>query len=149
MAKIEKTIIIHAPADKIFNFMTNPHNLLEIWPAMVEIKDVKKNPKGGMDFGWVYKMAGMRFEGYSETSDFTLNKHYMTHSKKGIESTFKWDYEPIPEGTRLHVEVEYKVPIPLVGKLAEAVITKQNDHEATVLLTNLKDRMEIEVPMPA
>ena len=39
-------------------------------------------------------------------------------------------------------EAEYTVPIPLLGKLAEAFIVKQNEHEAELLLGNLKARME-------
>jgi hypothetical protein len=41
------------------------------------------------------------------------------------------------------VQVEYTVPIPLLGKLAEAFIIKQNEHEADVMLANLKARMEV------
>jgi hypothetical protein len=34
------------------------------------------------------------------------------------------------------------VPIPLVGRLAEAFIIKQNENEMDVLLANLKAKME-------
>jgi hypothetical protein len=40
-------------------------------------------------------------------------------------------------------EVEYTVPIPLLGKLVEAFIVKQNEHEAELFLANLKARMEL------
>jgi hypothetical protein len=40
------------------------------------------------------------------------------------------------------VDAHYRVPIPLLGKLAEAFIVKQNEHEAEAFLANLKDRME-------
>jgi len=149
MAKIDKTIIIHAPVEKVFKFMADPYNLQEIWPAMVEIRDVTENPIGGMNFGWTYKMAGMKFDGASVITEFIPNKRSITHSTKGIESTFCWEYEEVAEGTRLHLEVEYKVPIPLIGKLAEAIILKQNEHEAHNTLHNLKDRMEIQVPIVA
>ena len=149
MAKIDKTIIIHAPVEKIFKFMADPENLPEVWPAMDEIRNVTQNPNGGANFEWTYKMAGMHFKGASETTEYILNKRYVTHSTKGIESTFCWEYEEVSEGTRLHLEVEYKVPVPLIGKLAEAVILKQNEHEAHNMLHNLKDRMEIQVPIVA
>ncbi len=34
------------------------------------------------------------------------------------------------------------MPIPLLGKLAEAIIVKMNEHEAELGLANLKERME-------
>ena len=66
----------------------------------------------------------------------------MTKSTKGIESHFVWTYEPENGGTRLTVDIEYKVPVPLLGKLAESFILKQNDQEGDALLANLKARME-------
>jgi hypothetical protein len=37
---------------------------------------------------------------------------------------------------------EYVVPVPLLGRLAEAVIVKVNEHETETLLANLKATME-------
>jgi carbon monoxide dehydrogenase subunit G len=38
MAKLNKSILIAAPAEKIFAYMNDPKNLTEIWPSMQEIK---------------------------------------------------------------------------------------------------------------
>jgi uncharacterized membrane protein len=142
MAKITKSITINAPVDKVYAFMSVPTNLPEIWPSMIEVKDVQPSPAGGYNFGWVYKMAGMRFEGASETTESITNQRTVTKSTKGIQSTFVWMYEPEDGGTKLTMDAEYVVPVPLLGKLAEAFIVKQNEHEADVLLANLKARME-------
>jgi uncharacterized membrane protein len=142
MVKITRSIIIHAPVEKVFDYQSDPTNLPEIWPSMVEIKDVRPSASGGKDFGWVYKMAGMRFDGASETVEQIANQRLVTKSVKGIESTFVWTYYSEDGETMLTLEVEYNVPIPLLGKLAEAFILKQNEHEADVVLANLKARME-------
>lgn len=142
MAKITKTITINAPVEKVFSFMTNPVNLPEVWPSMVEVKDVKPAPVGGYNFSWVYKMAGIKFEGATETTEYILNQREADKSTKGINSTFVWHYEAHDGGTKLTMEAEYVVPVPLLGKLAESFIIKQNEHEADALLANLKARME-------
>jgi len=49
---------------------------------------------------------------------------------------------PVDDGTKFTATTEYKVPIPLLGKLAESIIVKMNENEADVLLANLKARME-------
>ena len=87
-------------------------------------------------------MAGMRFEGVSETIEYIANRRNVVKSAKGIPSTFVWEYQPEGGGTKVTVEVEYSVPVPLLGKLAEAFIVKQNEHEAECTLANLKARME-------
>jgi uncharacterized membrane protein len=143
MAKMTKSVTINAPAEKVFAFMGDPTNLPEIWTSMIEVKDVQPSPAGGFNFGWVFKMAGMRFEGASETTESITNQRVVTKSTKGIESAFVWTYEPEDGGTTLTMDVEYTVPIPLLGKLAEAFIVKQNEREAEAMLANLKARMEL------
>jgi uncharacterized membrane protein len=149
MVKIQKTITMHAPVEKVFAFFDDPTKLPEIWPSMVEVKDVTPSPVGGYNFGWVYKMAGMRFDGASETTEYVQNQKRVTKSAKGIESTFTWVFEMVDHDTKLTVDIEYTVPIPLLGKIAEAIIVKQNEHEAQILLENLKARMELETPVAA
>ena len=74
MAKLEKTITIKAPVEKVFNYIDDSTNLPEIWPSLVEVTDVQPLPNGGHTIRWVYKMAGMRFKGTSEiTSTFLTN----------------------------------------------------------------------------
>lgn len=142
MAKVEKTIIINTPVEKVFGYMDDPTNLPEVWPSLLEIKDAQRLPNGGNSFRWVYKMAGLRFEGTSEDTVYIPNQRTVTESKGGIESTITLTYQPEDGGTKLTFENEYIVPIPVLGKLAEAVILKQNEREAELLLANLKDRLE-------
>jgi uncharacterized membrane protein len=142
MSKLEKTITIHAPAEKIFGYISKPTDLPEIWPSMVEVKDVKELPNGGHHFHWVYKMAGMRFEGDTDDVEYVANERIVSKSMGGIESTIAWKFQPKNGDTLVTVDVDYHVPIPLLGKLAEAFIVKQNEHEAETILSNLKDRME-------
>jgi len=143
MVKIERTTMINAPVEKVFEYLLQPTNLPEIWPSMVEVKDFKDTPEHvGSTYNWVYKMAGVHFKGASECVEFVANKRTVTNSAGGITSTFDYTFEPVDGQTRLIQKIQYIIPIPLLGKLAEAFIRKQNEHEADVLLANLKARME-------
>ena len=142
MAKLEKSITINAPAEKMFDYITVPTNMPEVWPSMLEAKDVQRLSNGGHSFRWVYKMAGMRFEGTTEDIECIANERLVSETKGGIESTITWMLQPKAGGTKMTFVAEYNVPIPLLGKLAEAFIVRQNEHEAEALLANLKARME-------
>jgi hypothetical protein len=142
MAKLMKSILIGAPVEKIFAYMNNPNNLPEIWPSMVEVKDVQTLPNGGACFNYIYKMAGIRLEGFSEDTEYVLNQRTVSKSSGGIEGWTTFSYETTGQGTKVTVDEEYKVPVPVIGKLAEVVIIKLNEHEADVLLENLKSRLE-------
>lgn len=142
MAKATKIITINAPVEKVFSYINEPTNLQEIWPSLVEVMDVQRLPNGGTSNRWVYKMAGMRFEGTSETVEHVANQRIVNKTKGGVESTQTWMFQPEAGGTKMTFEVEYTVPIPLLGKLAEALIVKLNEHEGDVIMANLKSRME-------
>ena len=142
MVKAEKTITINAPVEKVFGYINEPTNLPEIWPSLVEVTDVQRLPNGGHSNRFVYKMAGIRLEGTSEDVEHVTNQRIVSKTKDGAESTQTWMFQPEAGGTKVTFKVEYTVPIPVLGKLAEAVIVKMNDREGDLLLANLKARME-------
>jgi hypothetical protein len=51
-------------------------------------------------------------------------------------------FESQEGGMLLAVDVDYIIPVPLVGKLAEPFILRQNENETDTFLANLKARME-------
>ncbi len=142
MAKVSKSITINAPVEKIFEYLTDQTNMPEIWPSLVENKVLERLPNGGAKTQFVYKMAGMRFEGTSTDTEFIPNQRTVSKTEGGIESEITWEYQSEGEATKVTFGGEYTVPVPLVGKLAEAFIVKQNENEAEIILANLKARME-------
>jgi uncharacterized membrane protein len=142
MPKVMKSAIINAPVEKVFNYATDQTNMPEIWPSMVDVKILEKLPNGGTKSQYTYKMAGMRFEGINFDTEFVQNKRTVTRTEGGIESEITWDYEAEGETTRLTIASEYTIPIPLIGKMAEKFILKQNENELEIILANLKARME-------
>jgi len=142
MAKVQKSVTINAPVEKIFKYISDPTNLPEFWPSLIEVSDVKPLPNGGNRNRWVYKMAGVRFEGTSEDAERVPNQRLVSKTKGGVESTQTWTFKPEDSGTKVTFTVEYTVPIPILGKLAEAIIVRMNEHEADITMANLKTRME-------
>lgn len=142
MATIKDSIFIDAPVEKVFEYHSDPTNSPEYWPSFEAVKDIEALPSGGMKYNWVYKMAGVRLQGTTETIEFIPNQRIVTESKGGVESTFIYEYKPEGDGTRLSVEVEYTVPVPVLGKLAETIIVKMNERESKTVLANIKDRLE-------
>lgn len=142
MAKLSRSIHIRAPVEKVYNFITEPTNLPEVWPSMVEVSDVHREPNGMHKFSWKYKMAGIIFDGKTDTVKVVPNQLVITQTTGGISSRFEWTYNVQDSETTLEVEVEYTIPIPVLGKFAEAVVVRLNEREAETLLANIKDRME-------
>jgi len=140
MASIKSSITINAPVEKVFEY-TKPENLPEVWPSLVEVKNVKELPGGGYSWDFVYKMGGVKFNGSSKHVEYVENERTVAQST-GIDSTITWSYEAVAGGTRMTSLTEYKVPVPLLGKVAEAFIVKMNENESETTLANLKARLE-------
>ena len=138
MAIIGEAVTINAPVEKIFNYISKPNNLPEFWPSLVEVTDVQSLPTGGYEARYVYKMAGIRFKGTGEYTEIVPNKSIVIVTKGGINSVLTWAFRSQGNRTRLTLTVNYKIPIPLLGRLAEAIIKEINEQELTVMLANLK-----------
>ncbi len=138
MATVNKSILINAPAQKVYDFMGDPLNNLKTMSAMQEVGDIQDLANGGKSFRWKYKMAGMSMEGKSEDVALTPNQYREVSSKGGINSTWKWTYGAEGTGTRLTLNLEYSVPLPVLGKLAEAAILKTNEQEAEAMMERIK-----------
>lgn len=141
MAKIRRSITIEAPVEKVFSYVTDPMSLTE-W--MVGMMDVSNVTGSGADLrlDWKYKMAGIPFTGETKFTEYVLNERSASHSKGGIPSTFRWTYTPQAGATKLDLEVEYTIPVPVLGKLAENLVLKRNEREADLWMQNIKERLE-------
>lgn len=143
MAKIRKSVRLNAPVDQVFDYITHPENLPEIWPSMVEVSNVKRKSDGAHSFDWVYKMAGVRFKGHAESIEIETNARSVVKNERGIPSTFHWTFEGANGGTRVTMEVEYTIPGKLLDKLVAPLVERLNDREAESVLENLKTRLEL------
>ncbi len=146
MAKADKEVWVKAPIEKIFGYIKEPSNWPEFWPSLVEIKDIQLLPNGGHSGRWVYKMLGMRFEGTGECTQIVPHQFLVIETKGGIRSTIAWTFRFWENKTRVTLTIEYKVPIPLLGKLAEAIIQKMNEQEGDLIVANLQAILEANRP---
>ncbi|MBW2188076.1 MAG: hypothetical protein JRG93_00605 [Deltaproteobacteria bacterium] len=59
-----------------------------------------------------------------------------------INSVWTFKFEPHDEGTSLTLEVEYSIPIPVLGKLAERLVLRRDKRTLDFALTNVKELLE-------
>jgi carbon monoxide dehydrogenase subunit G len=142
MALIKRTALVRAPLQKVFDYLNDPNKLVEYWPGMQEVKDVQKLPNGGTCFKYRYKMAGIHLDGQSEDTEIIPLKRMVSVATGGITARVTWEVAQEEFGTRVHFENDYTIPLPVIGKLAEAVVLKLNEHEAEVIMEHLKAHLE-------
>lgn len=141
MAKVKKSIIINSPVEKVFNYISDPMSQLEWLPSMMEVKNVNGS-EVGQKYHWKYRMAGVPLEGETTVIEYIPNKRIMTKSKGGANSTWIFDFETQDGGTKVDLEIEYSIPVPVIGKLAEKIVLRRNEREGDLAMANIKDKME-------
>ncbi|MFC2006964.1 SRPBCC family protein, partial [Chloroflexota bacterium] len=87
MARIDKEVIVSSSLERVFNYISKPSNWLEFWPSLIEIEDIQPLPKGGYKAKYEYKMAGIRFKGTGEYTEFIPNNWIVVQTKGGVIST--------------------------------------------------------------
>ena len=143
MVKVEGTAVVNAPVEKVFDYLADPHSNVDVMPGMVDVRDVEDPPSHvGGHFHWTYKMAGIKFDGETKILEWEKNRRVVTETKGGIRSRWTFSYEPAVPGTKMTVAVEYEVPVPVLGKLAEAIVRRQNEKELELMFSNVKARVE-------
>jgi uncharacterized membrane protein len=142
MEKIQKSILIDAPAAAPFEYLTDPVNLLEIWPSLLEVSKVEVREDGSNSFDWTYRMAGLQFRERAETMAVECDRRRLVKNEGEIPSTFDWRFEPRGDQTEVMLGIEYELPVPLLGRLAAPFLRRMNEREAATMLENLKERLE-------
>ena len=141
MASWKDSILIHAPPQDVFAYVDDPRELPTWLPSMIEVRNVIGTGLG-QQYEYTYKMGGLQLRGTNIVIEHVPNERGL-HQVIGMINAL-WDYsvEPHPEGTLLNIEVEYSIPIPVLGRLAERLAVKQNAASFELALINVKDVME-------
>ena len=141
MATIERDIQIRAPVAQVFGYLSEPMSTLEWMAGMMEVRNVTGSG-AGLHYHWKYKMVGIPFQGETTFTEHVPYERLVTESKGGILSTWTFTFAEREGGTELGMHVDYTIPIPVLGKLAEELVLKRNGREADLAMQNIKERLE-------
>lgn len=141
MPTINSSINISAPVEKVFAYVTDPLTTPEWFVGMTEVTDVTGS---GADqhSRWTYTMIGIPFHGESKLTEYVPNERAVSKQEGGLPSIITYTFSPYEGGTKLGMDIDYTIPVPVLGKLAEKVVFKRNQREAQLSMENIKERLE-------
>ena len=141
MASWKNSIVIHAPPDRVFAYVDELATLAEWLPGMVEVRNVI-GTGAGQQYEWTYKMMGLLLRGQSTVIEHVPGECAVHQNIGSIGAIWGYTVEPDQNRTVLTIEVEYSIPIPVLGKLAEDILLRRNAREFELALENVKETME-------
>ena len=142
MPTINNSINISAPVEKVFAYVTDTMNTLEWFVGMTEVTDVTGSG-ADQQSRWTYTMIGIPFRGESKFTEYVPNQRAVSKQEGGITSNITYTFAPHEGGTKLGMDIDYTIPVPVLGKLAEKLVFKRNQREAQMSMENIKERLEV------
>ncbi len=142
MPSIHRSISIQAPVDRVFDYLADPRNHTEWLPSLVETSEITGSGKG-QRHKWKYKMVGVPLSGESTIVEFVPNQRQVLESKGTTDSTWTFVFESEGNKTTLDLTIDYTIPVPVLGKLAEKLVLKRNEREIDLAMENIRERMEL------
>jgi hypothetical protein len=141
MASWRNSIIIHVSTESVFAYVDEPSTLPEWLPGMVEVRNVI-GAGAGQQYEWTYKMGGLLLRGQNTVVEHVPNKCGVHQIIGSINALWEYAVAPHQDGTTLTIDVDYTVPIPVLGRLAEHITIRRNAREFDLALATVKDLME-------
>lgn len=141
MASLSRSAVIQAPLERLFEYVSDAEKLPEWLPSMVEVRKVVGSGEG-QQYDWTYKMIGLLLNGQTTVVEYVPNKCTVHQSIGTIRSTWTIGVEPHADGSRLTIFVEYEVPVPVLGRLAERVAISRDARDFEMAFENIKETLE-------
>ena len=148
LTKIDKSIVIHAPTEKVYAYIKDIDNFAKAQPPETETKVLSK-PEGGPKVGQISRMSmkagGQVYEWENEITEVTENKKMSAIQKGGPFKRLEWTQtcEPTNGETKYSLTCEYELPYSIVGKIIDKLkIEKEVDRNFDYYIKKTKELIE-------
>ena len=133
--------MVATPPNRVFAYVTDPMKMAEWIPSLINIRDLI-GTGAGQQFCCTYKYVGILLTGQTTIVEYVQDECYIMQSIGTISSVWAMRIAPHEEGSTFTIEVEYTIPIPVLGKLAEHLVVKRDTRTLELALTNAKELIE-------
>ncbi len=144
MTVIEKSIVINAPIEQIFEMLNDPHRIQQFAPDVSRVEEVRETPNHiGASFRAVYSVMGIDIPTTFTVIDYAEPHKLVARMEGGQTGTFSWQMEPHGDATRLTVRIDYQLKGGLLGRAVDALLVERmNEKNTGHMLENLKTLSE-------
>ncbi|MBI1921861.1 MAG: SRPBCC family protein [Geobacter sp.] len=140
MATISEKIVINAPVEKVFGFVTNPDNWTEYVTSLTEVSNVSSpGLEPGTSFDWEYRMLGIKLHGNGRISDNVKGHEFGLTMDGSIPIKEHYTFAANGGSTELAIRIDYEMPSLVLQKIANSsLVEKLNRREALNVLEKVK-----------
>jgi uncharacterized protein YndB with AHSA1/START domain len=133
MGRVESSVEIEAPIEKVFVYLSNPKNQEKIFvDSEFKIEDVSEQPIGvGTKFHLTAVIGGRKVkQHWHEFVVFEENHRIVSHEVKGGGGKLKSEdltfvFETTDKGTKLTITEDYQFPYSVLGEVLDKLMGRK------------------------
>jgi uncharacterized protein YndB with AHSA1/START domain len=150
MTRLALSREIYCPVDEVFAYHTDLERSPQFWPSMIACTRVgggSGTSLPGARYAWRYRMYGVEFSGTAVVREVVPGRRFRFEAEGGLRGVVACEYVAVsPWRTRVDVEVEYDVPMGLVGRTVDRFLVEhRNAVDGERAMDRLAERLEAEV----
>ncbi|MBI5565213.1 MAG: hypothetical protein HY870_09970 [Chloroflexi bacterium] len=107
MSKIEKRVVIDDSTERVFSYIGEPVKSPEVWPGLLEVREVHHLIGDIRYASWLYKLTGL-YEALDIQLEYEADQAALTRNLRGLDLVMTLDYRPCSAcGPRLALDGDY------------------------------------------
>ena len=116
MPTLEKSIVIEASVDEVFEYAANWRHWPEWYVGFTDVSPTTEVERGdGAIYAYKMWVLGLPFRAQTEVHDFVENRGWSGRRIKGVPHGTNYVFEDLMPHTRFTASVYYSLPIPVLG----------------------------------
>jgi ribosome-associated toxin RatA of RatAB toxin-antitoxin module len=132
MAEIHKSTTVAVPVDKGFEIVDDPANFPKYVPNVHDVVDIRRSAgRIGDTFRVIYKVLGVTFDEKFTVTEYERPNRIKSTFSGGMTGTFAWTFEPLGEGSKINVDIDYQLAGGPLGKAVDSLML-QRVNEKTI-----------------
>ena len=126
MARIEQSVEIKAPVEKVFDFVVSEwEKEMSFFEGIHDWQPGSEGRMGdGFQISYKAKILGVETKIEMEVKDYVENKGWVATSTTGPRTIGEWRFAPMNGGTRFTYVLDYQMPMPIVGGIVDTLLVK-------------------------
>ena len=140
MTHVRRSVTVDADIETCFDYIADPNLAPLFLSSLYSITPIDIEPRGeGNTWGWEYDLYGVALKGESKCIVYDRPHEYTWQATTRVDTTWRYRFEEVPNGTAITLDVEYELQDDMLGKIADAsVIERLNEHEGDAAVRNLR-----------
>jgi carbon monoxide dehydrogenase subunit G len=142
---IERTVLVDAPVEAVFDYLDDPMHVPDYGPGVDRVEVVRRtDDRVGDSFRTVYSVVGIDLPVTFVASAYERPRVLASRMEGAMSGEFRWDFrERETGGTEVGVRIDYQLKGGPVGRAFDALVFERtNEKNAERMLENLKRRVE-------